>query len=252
MNLLIEIYNVIIYQPLFNLLVLLYIYFPIHDFGVTIIVFTTLIKILLYPLDLYSIRSQKVLQEIQPKVQEIQNKLKNDRQKMVEETLALYKKEKINPFAGILPLLIQIPIFIALFQLFTREINLTQTNLLYKFVPTPDVINFISFGGILNLTQPHIILAVLVGICQFIQTKMSLPHIQNTQKINTQRKTYLNEISEIMQKQMVYVFPFLTILILVKLPSALSIYWITVSFFTIFQQYFITLKSKKNDLFRNY
>ncbi|PIX88058.1 MAG: hypothetical protein COZ30_01955, partial [Candidatus Nealsonbacteria bacterium CG_4_10_14_3_um_filter_36_16] len=98
MDIFINLFKVILYQPLFNALVLLYQYLPGHDFGVAVIVLTILIRLILYPLMVQSIKSQKVLSELQPKIQEIQQKYKGDKEKQAKETMGLYQREKINPF----------------------------------------------------------------------------------------------------------------------------------------------------------
>lgn len=232
MELLISIFNTILYQPLFNILILLYEYFPGHDFGIAVIVLTILIKILFYPLGVQAIKSQRILQELQPKIQEVQRKFKDDKEKQVKAIMELYKKEKINPFSGFLPLLVQLPILIALYRVFWKGLQPEEMVYLYSFVPNPGSLDP-NFLGILNLAQPSLVFAVLAGTLQFIQTKMFSPK-------NKGNKT---QFSNIIQKQMLYFFPILTVFILMNLPSALGLYWIVMSLFSIVQQYFI-LKSR--------
>jgi YidC/Oxa1 family membrane protein insertase len=150
MSFLITAFNVILYQPLLNVLVLLYLYLPGHDFGIAVIVLTVLIKFLFYPLGVKSIRSQKALSGIQPKLKEIQEKYKNDKEQQTKEMMALYKREKINPFSGCLPILIQLPVLIALYRVFWRGLEVGQaSSFLYKFVPPLGSINT-SFLGIIE------------------------------------------------------------------------------------------------------
>ena len=118
MEFFIGIYNAILYKPLFNILVAFYEYLPGQDFGVAVIALTVFIKVVLYPLGTMSIRSQKNLSQLQPKIKEIQEKYKDDKEKQMKETMQLYKKEKVNPFSGCLPIIIQLPILIALYQVF--------------------------------------------------------------------------------------------------------------------------------------
>ena len=133
-------FNVILYQPLFNALVLLYEHIPGNDFGIAIIVLTILTKLVISPFAVQGIKSQKVLQELQPKVQEIQKKFKEDKEKQAKALMELYKNEKINPLSGCLPLLIQLPIFIALYRLFWNGFQAEQMQYLYSFVSNPGVI----------------------------------------------------------------------------------------------------------------
>lgn len=236
MNLLINAFNLLLYQPLFNALVLLYLYLPGHDFGVAVIILTILIRLLFYPLNLQGIRTQKVLQELQPKIKEIQERYKNDRAEQGRAMMELYQKEKINPFSGCLPFLIQLPILIALYQVFQRGLQPEQLTSLYRFVPQLRVIDP-TFFGIVNLAQPSFVLAILAGITQFIQTKMVTP---KTSKSKSKEKT--SQFSGMIQKQLVYFFPIFTVFILLKLPSAIGLYWIVTTIFSIVQQYLVFAK----------
>lgn len=229
-------FNLLLYQPLFNFLILLYNYLPGHDFGLAIIILTLFIRLVLYPSSAKTIKNQKILNELQPKLQEIQKKHKNDKEKQVKETLALYKQAKINPFGSLLPTLIQLPLLIALFLVFRKGLNPSELVNLYGFVPNPGQINPYFLGRI-NLLRPNIYLAILAGIFQFIQTKT----MTTVQPKITDKKS---DFAKIMQKQMVYFFPFLTVLILINLPSALGLYWIAGSIFLITEQYFLKRKQK--------
>ena len=236
MDFLINTFNLIIYQPLFNALVLFYQILPGRDFGIAIIVLTILIKIIFYPLAVKAIKSQKALSELQPKIKEIQNKYKQDKEKQAKEIIALYKKEKVNPFSGLLPLLIQLPVLIGLFQVFMRGFSPEQMIYLYDFVSNPGQVN-LSFLGLLNLGEPSLLLAVFAGVCQFFQAKMIIPR----QKTGKEK-----DFSSIMQKQMLYFLPIFTVFILWRLPSAIGLYWMVTSLFTIVQQRFIISKNKLN------
>ena len=236
MDFFISAFNTILYQPLFNVLIFLYQYLPGRDFGIAVIVLTILIRIALYPLMTQSIKSQKVLSELQPKIQEIQQKLKNDKEKQAREIMALYQREKINPFSGCLPLLLQLPILLALFQVFIQGFGPEQMDFLYSFIPHPGVINFVSFG-IINLGAPSIVMAVLAGIAQFFQSRELIPKTKQIKQTNDQ----MAQFSTMMQKQMLYLFPIFTVFILWRMPSALGLYWLINSLFSIGQQHF-TLK----------
>ena len=227
------IFNNILYYPLFNALVLLYKYLPGHDFGVAIIVLTFIIRLILYFPSLKAIRSQKALSEIQPRIQEIQKTHKDDKIKQGEEMMELYKKAKINPFSGCLPTLIQLPFLFALYRVFWKGLRPEELVNLYSFVLNPGQISP-NFLGIINLSSPNILLAVIAGIFQFLQTKMLTP--------KTKKSGKSSDFSVIMQKQMVYVFPLMTIVILWKLPSAIGLYWIVSSLFSVVQQYVIFKK----------
>lgn len=237
----INFFNLVLYQPLFNLLVLLYQYLPGKDFGVAIICLTLLIKILLYPLGIKAIKIQRTLQELQPKIKEIQEKYKNDRQKQTLETIELYKKEKTNPFTGLFVALVQVPILIALWRVFWGGFQPEKLAGLYSFLPRPESIDP-TFLGILNLTQPSIFLAIFAGISQYFQTKMITPASAKASAGKPQQKT-TPDFSQMMGKQMLYFFPIFTVFILWKLPAAIALYWLVTALFSIVQQYFVLKKT---------
>src|SRR4030066_959163 len=159
MEFFISAFNTILYEPLLNALVLLYQYIPGKDFGIAVIALTLVIRFILYPLMVKSIRSQKVLSELQPKIKEIQEKYKNDKEKQTKEMMALYQREKINPFGGCLPLLIQLPILVALYRVFWKGLQPEAMEKLYSFVPNPGAIDP-TFFGVLNLAEPNFIVAL--------------------------------------------------------------------------------------------
>jgi YidC/Oxa1 family membrane protein insertase len=233
MNILTQAFHILLYQPLFNILVLLYQYLPGNDFGIAIIVLTLLIRLVLYPSTAKTIKSQKAMSRIQPKIQEIQKKFKNDQEKQLKEMMALYKEENISPLSGFSPLLIQLPILYALFRLFQQGLRPEEMSVLYSFVPSPGQIDP-SFLGFFNLAQASLAVALLAGIFQFFQSKMLMPTQQKIKK-----EGQMAQFTEIFQKQATYFLPFLTILILLRLPAALGIYWITSSLFSIGQQYIL-------------
>jgi YidC/Oxa1 family membrane protein insertase len=232
-------FYIILYQPLFNLLVLLYNYIPGHDFGIAIIFLTLIIRVILFPVSVKAVHSQRSLQKLQPKILELQKKYKDDKEKQAKETLNLYKTEKINPFSGLLLALIQLPILIALYQVFWNGLKSNELSVLYGFILNPGQINPL-FIHLIDLSKPSIVFAILAGLVQYFQTKMLIP--QNSPKKD--KKDTEVDFAQIMQKQMLYFFPVFTVIILISLPSALGLYWTVSGLFSIVQQYLIV---KKND-----
>lgn len=233
-------FYIILYQPLFNLLVLLYNYIPGQDFGIAIIFLTLIIRVILFPVSVKAVHSQRSLQKLQPKILELQKKYKDDKEKQAKETLNLYKTEKINPFSGLLLALIQLPILIALYQVFWNGLKSNELSVLYGFVLNPGQINPL-FIHLIDLSKPSIVFAILAGLVQYFQTKMLIP--QNNPKKD--KKDTEVDFAQIMQKQMLYFFPVFTVIILISLPSALGLYWTVSGLFSIVQQYLIVKKSDK-------
>lgn len=226
----IQLYNAFIYQPIFNFLIWLYNIIPGHDIGIAIIVLTLAVRFLMVPLTVKQVKSQKALQELQPKMDEIKRKYKDDREKQSKELMKFYKEHKINPLASCLPLLIQLPIIFALFRAFRAGLTSSGLEVLYPFVAKPEVINPM-FLGLVDLSQKNIILAVLAGIAQFIQSKMIMPKTKKAKGM-----------AGMMSKQMTYFMPVITVFIAMSLPAGLALYWLTTTLFAIGQQYFVMKK----------
>ncbi len=238
----VSIYNFFIYQPLLNSLVVLYELLPWQDLGLAVIAFTVLVRIILFPLNSQAFRAQKKLQLLQPKLQELQKRLQNNKEKQVSETLALYKTEGVSPFAGLLPMLIQIPLLVALYQIFfvfgaKNGLQAAHLQLLYSFVPSPGEINPLFFG-VVNLSTDWIasaVLAVVAGALQFIQTRQALPQKSSSGEA-------ASPFAKAFQQQATYLFPAVTVFILFRLPAAVGLYWATTAAFSIWQQHRILKK----------
>ena len=130
----IEIFNTLLHQPLFNILIFFYNSIPPHDLGISVIILTLFIRILISPLSMKAFKTQRAMTELQPKIKELKAKYKGNLQKQNEELMKLYKESKANPFSGCLPMLIQLPIFIALFQILKGLADPSQFSNLYSFV----------------------------------------------------------------------------------------------------------------------
>ena len=222
-------YTEILYRPLFNAVVFLYDILPGHDFGFAIIALTTIIRVLFFPLSIKTVRSQKALSQLNPKIQEIKQRFKNDKSAQSVETMKLYKENNINPLAGCLPLLIQLPILIGLYQAFIAGLKPENLNMLYGFVSNPGVVNKISFG-FLDITAKMPLLAIFAGAAQFIQAWATKAQNQGLSP---------NKEMAALNSQMLYFFPIMIIVIGWNLPAGLILYWITTTVFSILEQLYI-------------
>lgn len=226
----------IFYQPIYNLLIFLYNLVPGKDLGVAIILITLIIRVILYPFSKKAIKSQKELQSIQPEIESIKEKYKDDKEKMAPELMALYKQRKINPFSSCLPTLIQLPFLIALYQVFLNGLTKDNSNgALYTFIQNPGQLNIIAFGFV-NLADKNWIIAILAGLAQFWQSKMLMG------------KTKQTGMTQIMTNQMIYFMPIFTIIIGGNLPAGLTLYWLFTTIFSIIQQYMVLGFKKKTAL----
>ncbi len=166
----IQFFNLILVHPLLNLLVFFYNTIAFHDLGLAIIFLTLLVRIILYPLSISQIKSQKSLAGLQEKVNEIKKQYPNSKEQQAKATMELYRTNKVNPFSSCLSFLIQFPILLAVYQVFRSGI--TSDNLpIYSFVTNPGKLNPIAFG-FLDLASKSFILALLTGLAQYFQSKM--------------------------------------------------------------------------------
>lgn len=238
-----NLFHIIFYQPIFNLLVWLYNAVPGHDIGIAIIILTILLKVLLFPLTLKSMKSQKALQDLQPKLIELKEKYKNDKEGLAKATMELYRNDKVNPFSSCLPILVQLPFLIALYQVLAAGLKSSGFDALYPFVANPGHIDTI-FLGFMNLAESkNMVLCLLAGITQFLQGKMmstSSPARSVQKDTGSKDEAMLGS----MNKQMLYMMPVLTVFIGYSLPGGLVLYWLVMNALTIAQQW-VFLRPKK-------
>lgn len=219
--------NFILVPVLLNTLVVFYNFIP--DVGLVIIILTILIRLILAPSFGKSIKNQQVLTALQPKINEIREKFKTDQQSQASAMMALYKEHKVNPFSSCLPLLIQLPIMISLYFVFTKALSGNLEGL-YSFVQKPESLSPM-FLGILDLSKPNWVLAILAGLSQFWQSKLMTPNKNNASATDTTQK--------IMSMQMTYMLPIISVVIAWNFPAGLPLYWVVSTIFGVGQQYII-------------
>jgi len=232
-----QIFTTIFYQPILNLLIFLYNTVAFNDLGVAIILLTAVIRLVFWPLSRSSIKSQKALQDLQPKIEELKKKYGEDKVALSQATMNIYKDNKVNPFSSCLPLLIQLPFLFAVYQVFRDGLN-SKLELVYSFISRPTTINTISLG-FLDLAKPNIYLAVLAGLAQFWQAKMMM----SSKPAVTTPGSKDESMASIMNKQMLYFMPAITIFIGLSLPGGLTLYWFVLTLLTALQQ-LITFRKK--------
>ena len=202
----------------------------VNNYGLSIVVFTLFVRLLLVPLMVKQIKSQKAMQDIQPKIKEIQEKYKNKPEKQQEELMKIYKEAKINPLAGCLPLLIQMPILIGLFRVLQNPVAYGVFTSAAEFAKADTGFLWIESVSSTN----HISLALLSGISAYFMQRMM---------------TNGDEQTENMMKSMTYVMAIMSLFWGYTFQAGLAIYWITSNLFSIAQYQLITspLKAKLAD-----
>lgn len=250
-------------KPLGQFLYLIYNTIGFHNYGLAIIIFTIIIRLLMLPLTVKQYRSTAKMQEIQPQIQEIQKRYKNDKEKLNAEMLKLYQENKVNPAGGCMPLLIQMPIIFALWAVISRPLtymlnragevqellklvpeaqrirgydelsivihqNLLSMNFLglnLGLVPSMDISKIISNAQYAAL----LIIPILATAMTYISSKMSMPAGQNQQNANAAQ----------MQNSMMFIAPLMTLFFSFQFPAGLGLYWIAGYVIQILQQMYI-------------
>ncbi len=209
----------------------------VANYGIVIILLTIIVRIVLTPLTLSQTRSMAKMQKLQPQLQELQKKYKDDKQKLQQETMEFYRKNNVNPLSGCLPLLLQLPIFFALFQALRMPSQIVTNVLGSPFIPVylfGNIKNFLinlpnpNFNFLwmnLNERDPYFILVILMVATMFISTKMT----------TTDPK----------QAMITYLMPVIFGVISWSLPSGILVYWITTNIWSIGQQWIVNKIIKK-------
>ncbi len=226
-----DIWNLIAMQPMINTLIVLT-DFLFSNFGLAIIAVTLIVNGAMLSLTLKQTRASRAMQELQPKIAELQKKYAKDKQKLAQEQMKLFKESGVSPAGCILPLLIQMPIWIALFQSIMRVLAVIPENLvglapyLYSWPVVYSALPLENHFLWLNLASGDMFLALLVGGTMWIQQKMVMaPTVDPSQR--TQRS--------LMLWMMPIMFAFLTL----SFPSGLALFWVTSNIFRIGVQYFV-------------
>lgn len=241
-----SLFNAVLYNPLYNAFIGLISTFPWIDAGIVVIILTLLVKLVLFPLSQKSVRSQIEMKSIQPEIDEIKTKYKDNKQEQALKTMQLYKERGINPFSGIFLALIQLPILIALYMVFYRGgLDVIHTEALYSFIKAPTEINKV-FLGLFDITQKNVYLAVIVAIGQFLQVKFTMPSFKKSKEDKEKKEvSFQEELGRSMSVQMKYVMPVFMFFIARSFPALVSLYLITSSLFAIGQELYMKKLLKK-------
>jgi YidC/Oxa1 family membrane protein insertase len=243
------IFNTIFMQPIFNGLMLLY--FLFKDYGLSIIVLTVIIKLLLFPLTLKQLKSMKANQQLQPQMLEIRNKYAKDPQAQAQAMQALYKEYGFNPVSGCLPMLVQLPVLYGLYYALSGVLHKpeTYTEWLYTFLhplfSAPPDVNFNWLTWLnptwhfpLSQSDPSHVLPVIAALATFVQIRMSQP--KQAAATANKGKAATPDPSASTMKIMQYVMPAMTLIFALSFPAGMALYWTVSSIFQAVQQYFVT------------
>jgi YidC/Oxa1 family membrane protein insertase len=238
-------FNLVFYNPLYNGLIFLIAILPYKDVGIAVILFTILIKLILFPLTKSSLITQIKMRTLEPQMKEIRDKYKDNREELARKTLEFYRENKIKPFSSFLLVLIQFPIIIALYFVFLKAgLPNVNTELLYSFVPVPMEINM-KFLGLIDIVQPSIILGAIAAVTQYIQARLSLPPLPDRKNSGKEKSSFGEDFAHSMNLQMKYVFPVIVFISSFYFSGAIALYWLTGNIFTIGQEIYLRQKKLK-------
>lgn len=267
-----SVFFTVLTQPLINILTILYHYIP--DLGVGIILLTIFIKTILFYFNWKSLKSQKEMKDLQNRMNEIKETIP-DQEKQAEEIMKIYKEGKVNPLSSCLPLIIQLMVLIALIKTLNgfmfNQINVGGGNIKeikdVLYAPVLRLIgdfnlNYVSFG-FLDLTQKAlqsfpsatsfvgIGLAVLAGVAQFLQTKLTNGTTKKTSADKNKELSKEEQLTNSLNKQMLYMFPLLTVWMGMSFSIGITLYWVISTVFSILQQLLLNKIQKKGPKVNN-
>lgn len=226
------VWNVVLLKPMLNFLILLSKGF-LHNFGLAVIVLTIIVRVLMFPFTMRQLRASRAMQQIQPKVKELQKKYAKDQQKLGQETMKLYKELGYNPLGCVLPMLIQFPIWIALYQAVIQALAYTPENLLglsknlYHWSAIQEAVPLNHHFLWLDLARGDFFVAILVAASMWFLQKMSTQPALDPQQQSTNRI-------------MLWLMPLMFGFFALTLPSGLSVYWISSNIISMVLQYRVT------------
>ena len=215
-------------RPIFDLLVFLF--HATGNFGVAIICLTLIVRLVMFPIAQKQFQSMAAMRKVQPKMKAIQERFKDDRARQQQEILKLYQQEKINPAAGCLPILLQIPVFYALYKVLLVSVEMRhQPFILWiRDLSAPDPLTPLNLFGLLHFTPPHFlalgVLPILLGVTMWAQFKLNPQQMDPT------------------QQQIFAIMPWVMMFVMAPFASGLQLYWVTSNILTILQQWWLYRK----------
>ncbi len=238
-----ELFYTLIYYPIYNLLIFLISALPGNSVALAIVVLTIIIKLALLPLAVKAVRTQQKMKEIAPKIEEIKEKYKDNKQEQALKLMELYRQEDIKPFRSFLLILLQLPVIFGLYFVFYKS-SLPSIDFehLYSFISAPQFINMQLFG--IDIKSKSIILAFLASLAQFAHAKLTAKDIKFTTEKDEQ-DSFKAELEKSIQTQMLYVLPAIIGFAAYSLGAGIALYFIVSSLFAVAQEYWMKYKKIK-------
>lgn len=240
-----DIWNSVLVNPLFT--VLMGIYQFTDSLGISIIILTILIRALMIPAMLPTLKTAKKQRDLMPEIQKLKEKYKDNQQELAKKQLELYKEHGINPASGCASQIVTIIVLIALYGVISKfsqglsaaDLN-THIYLESLKLGSEESINT-NFGYLnLSKTDPFFILAILAGVTQFIASKMQMPYVDKAEQLAKKTTDKNDDLAYNIQQQMVYTMPVMNFVIGLTLPAGMVLYIVTTTIFTVVQTYYLS------------
>jgi YidC/Oxa1 family membrane protein insertase len=214
-------FHTLFYEPIYNLIVTVLTLVPMHDIGITIILVTCIVKLILLPLNLSALRTQYMMKKIEPEMEKIKKIQKEKPQEASKMMIELYKVEKINPFASLFVVIIQVPVFFVLYFVFSKGL-FNDPHSIYSFVMFPEKLHTEAFG-LFDVTKKSIVMAILAGLSSYFLAR------RQTQSMGPKKdgngESFQDQFMKSMKIQLLYILPIIIAFSASVLPSALALYW---------------------------
>lgn len=233
------IWHTVFFNPIYNGLVFFIDVIPGGDIGLAIIAITVVVKFILLPLSIKAAKTQKAMKEIDPHLRKLQEENKDDKEALAKATMDLYKEAGVNPFSSILLLFVQLPVVIALYMSVRSGGGVPLPNinegLLYFFVGVPDKVDMI-FLGFIDIAAKNLPLALLAGLTQFVQTKISLPKLEPRKPDEVSMKA---DFARSMDLNMRYILPGVIVVAAYTLSASIALYFVVSNLMAIVQEFVV-------------
>lgn len=240
------IWNTILVNPIFNVLVLFYTLTG-GSMGLSIILLTLAIRLILVPVVLPSMKTMQKQRDLQPEIDKIRKKFKYDKQKQAEEQMKLFKEHGLNPASGCLNQILMIIVLIALYNVITKfsfasDINALNDLIYFAKLKFADGSSLNTQFLYMDLTKPdpYYLIPILGGIIQFFVSKMTQPYVEKGEEAAKKTPDKSDDLAYNMQEQMLYLMPIMTVMIGLKLPAGAALYILVTTIFSMVQQYFMS------------
>ena len=253
-------FNTFFYEPLYNGLIFLVSVIPGADIGIAVVLLTLIVKGALFPFTHKGIQTQSKLRTLEPDIKDLKEKHSKDKQEQARQVMELYRKHGVSPFSGCLTVLVQLPVIFALYWVFWKGLSfdpallnelpyipghintaLLNHDILYSFVHMPEFVKT-HFLGFIDMTGKSILLALLAGVSQYFQIKLSMPDVGKLSLKST--GSLKDDLVQSMKFQMRYILPIFVSVFAYTISAAVALYWVTSNAFSIVQELLVKRKAE--------